>query len=1100
MSYLINKSAAWSKFKKLDKKYNAKINLNWRKSSIKDINDKSKFIEDNKDTFKPKIKKINARSELVRSRSSLYNELKRINPNSEIKYISSSEGDLRRALLKEKSNLLESKLDSINIKNFLNNPEDEKKIDVRPKSLLKNLNTYIENKDFLLILGYNVNGKKEYRTINNIEIINTILSNITKGYKLREIDLEGSDAEIITALKQYDSLVELQWIVKGNFNRQSGAWFPYYNLTNIDLSTQQVFTKKDKSIDNENCLIYALIKSELISDDQITCIKNMIHTKHLSLLDLSKISKILDVKINLEFIKNDRVFRKVYGAKSNKSIDLGLFENHYFLNTTEFLKFDITKKAIDNNIDGKIEKIGKAKKGNTLKPLSMINILKNMLKNNLFEPITLANVTNKDLNEKLVEYNNLEEGTKDNCTLMSSKGYSLFSSYSKKIDLNKNFNVCFMDTETFLDNGEHTAFNIESTTYKYNNFDSMRLSKPNTNSFYGINCAKEFLESLTGNTLIYMHNAAFDFRFILNKMYDHEHYISSGNRLKTIQGKYIKSNGSYVNIVIKCTLAFLNTKLSNLPSMFGLKKIEKAPYPYDLINRENINSFIPFDKCCEHIKDNEVDDFKKALIKSNSINNGIVDIKNYTIHYCRLDVEIMSKAFLKFREQIFEVCNNDIFGKVSLPAVSYDYLYSNKCFDGCYNLSGIPRDFINQCWAGGRVMCANNTKQISKATKLDDGSYKNVIQDFDAVSLYPSSMNRLKGFVIGMPKVIKTFEPSKYDEYFIKVLITSVGKNRDFPLYSIKQENGIRLNTNDLVGKYIHVDKTTLEDLIKFQSIEYEFIQGYYFDEGFNDNIVKTIKNMFETRLNLKKQGNNLEQVYKLLMNASYGKLIQKAISSEKNFINSKDKNSYITKNYRTIVKWKEISNELNVFTKKKSIIDHYNAPHLASQVLSMSKRIMNEVMCLAEDNDIKIFYQDTDSMHLYGEDIDKLSNLYKQTYDRELIGKYMGQFHSDFSVSESGAKNIEAIESIFIGKKCYIDKLKYNIDGSDEDRFDYHIRIKGVPSQSIKDYDVDIMNTYMRLFNGDSLKFNLDKYCPIKLTDDFRAIKNTDMTRVLKF
>jgi len=30
-----------------------------------------------------------------------------------------------------------------------------------------------------------------------------------------------------------------------------------------------------------------------------------------------------------------------------------------------------------------------------------------------------------------------------------------------------------------------------------------------------------------------------------------------------------------------------------------------------------------------------------------------------------------------------------------------------------------------------------------------------------------------------------------------------------------------------------------------------------------------------------------------------------------------------------------------------------------------MSKRIMNEVMCLAEDLGIEIYYTDTDSMHI---------------------------------------------------------------------------------------------------------------------------------------
>lgn len=48
----------------------------------------------------------------------------------------------------------------------------------------------------------------------------------------------------------------------------------------------------------------------------------------------------------------------------------------------------------------------------------------------------------------------------------------------------------------------------------------------------------------------------------------------------------------------------------------------------------------------------------------------------------------------------------------------------------------------------------------------------------------------------------------------------------------------------------------------------------------------------------------------------------------------------------------------------------------------------MNEVMCLAEDHGIEIYYQDTDSMHIAKDDIPKLSNIFMTKYNRELIGK----------------------------------------------------------------------------------------------------------------
>ena len=69
----------------------------------------------------------------------------------------------------------------------------------------------------------------------------------------------------------------------------------------------------------------------------------------------------------------------------------------------------------------------------------------------------------------------------------------------------------------------------------------------------------------------------------------------------------------------------------------------------------------------------------------------------------------------------------------------------------------------------------------------------------------------------------------------------------------------------------------------------------------------------------------------------------------------------------------------------------------LGVQVLSMSKRIMNEVMTTAEDLDIKIYYQDTDSMHIEKDKLNLLADEFKKRYNHELIGKNLGQFHNDF-------------------------------------------------------------------------------------------------------
>ena len=61
--------------------------------------------------------------------------------------------------------------------------------------------------------------------------------------------------------------------------------------------------------------------------------------------------------------------------------------------------------------------------------------------------------------------------------------------------------------------------------------------------------------------------------------------------------------------------------------------------------------------------------------------------------------------------------------------------------------------------------------------------------------------------------------------------------------------------------------------------------------------------------------------------------------------------------------------------------MSHYNYCHCGVEMLSMSKRIMNEVMCSAEDLDLKVFYQDTDSMHINYDGVEILTKEFKRKY-----------------------------------------------------------------------------------------------------------------------
>ena len=109
---------------------------------------------------------------------------------------------------------------------------------------------------------------------------------------------------------------------------------------------------------------------------------------------------------------------------------------------------------------------------------------------------------------------------------------------------------------------------------------------------------------------------------------------------------------------------------------------------------------------------------------------------------------------------------------------------------------------------------------------------------------------------------------------------------------------------------------------------------------------------------------------------------------------------------------------------KVKPVLSHFHFVHCGVEILNMSKRIMNKVFSCADDCDIKIYYRDTDSIHLNYGGVDKTENGYKEKYGSELVGEELGNFHTDFSMDSANAE-ICAIGNLFLGKKTYIGILE---------------------------------------------------------------------------
>ena len=107
--------------------------------------------------------------------------------------------------------------------------------------------------------------------------------------------------------------------------------------------------------------------------------------------------------------------------------------------------------------------------------------------------------------------------------------------------------------------------------------------------------------------------------------------------------------------------------------------------------------------------------------------------------------------------------------------------------------------------------------------------------------------------------------------------------------------------SNDVVGETIYTDKTALEDAIQFQDIDFEILDGYYFNEGHNDKIKYVIKHLYTKRKELKSSKNPAQMVVKELMNSMYGKTILKPIETETIVKQEKYYHKYVSFNYNYI-------------------------------------------------------------------------------------------------------------------------------------------------------------------------------------------------------
>ena len=920
---------------------------------------------------------------------------------------------------------------------------------------------------------------------NTLEDVNRLLN---LGYREEVKQQYGSDA-IFRAnqigIKKYE-IKEIQATHK--IKNRDGSFFNYENKSDLDLTRLQILREEDdEKIIQEQCLLHTL-KLHGISDTLINTIKLSISNRSIPKKDLEKICNIIKKKLIIHFYRNDRkerieeLTKETHGKEYKETVEVALYENHYFIyEKTKYNKYfidnyDKLKDVLNAENISKIRvKNGKESyEYNEKKKCNTLYLVNRLFNNGFFKRDTnkLSKVVdNASYLSENISLDNIDE-EQDN-------------EYKTKEEIKQKIFVA--DTETVVCEGEHKFYKIGVIANDEKETEIYSANENWIDKFFNY-VKKRTPEGY--QAVCYFHNLKYDFVASLKK-----HILCSEPVIKdnSIYSVSITHNG--ITIKLRDSYKLISSPLRDFTKIFKLsdelKKKEAINYTFYKIETLETNT-VSVSDYIKNFTDEEKNIFYEAVSNNFNYNGDTFNANKYYDYYLKYDCLILKEGLLKFDEIMKTITGTNgkkslsIYDNLTISSLAHQYMLNNGAYDDVWKLSGNIREFVSRAVYGGRVNVYENVRcEVVEC----------IMNDLDATSLYPSAMDRLTNEKMGIPKGKAKRINGEYkdkDYYIIKIKITKINKQQKNPFIAIRTKDGIDYVNKINEPTIVYVDKITLEDYIKFHEIEYEFLDGVYWNEGFNPKLGVLVRELFEERKRYKKYGADvLQNMIKLIMNSCYGKTIMKKSKTEiiymnKNKFNKLTKkwttdnsnmNNYIYNNFNSITSYKEINDNQIELTKCK-MDTSYNIGHAGVIILSMSKRIMNEVMGTASDNNIDIFYQDTDSQIMRNDDIPKLAKLYKQEYNKDLIGGELGQFKSDYNL-KGAVGDIVATKAIFLGKKSYIcvlegkDKNGQVINGT-------HHRMKGMTEAGIDDYvskncGGDYFTLYSELAKGQEIEMILN-------------------------
>ena len=505
--------------------------------------------------------------------------------------------------------------------------------------------------------------------------------------------------------------------------------------------------------------------------------------------------------------------------------------------------------------------------------------------------------------------------------------------------------MIFFDLETFQETSYHVPY---ACGFSYDDHENVKIS-------YGKNCMDDFINHITkveNKTICAYNGSGFDFYILINYLKEKNIEIknlilSNGSVLSFKFGKEGKENKVF---------DLYRFIMTNLDSACGAYKIKNHKLKFDVLKIQS------WDLAEKHRQEVEP--------------------------YLKYDVLSLSELFFTFNDSIFENDNVNITKYVTLSNMAYSLW--QKTLTELVEIPNMEKyDFIKKGTYGAR--CYPSQKEF-KSKHYEDVVNKQMNYDellktneylfpADATSLYPAAMCGFElidvKYPIG-PSVWSDNPKQEYDENKCGLYeVEFTCPNIVVPILPRKTLNGgLEWSLLEGTGIYTNVE---INNAFK-AGYTIKFINKCLIWNK-SGNVFKTyVDKYYQMKIDAEKEENEVKRsIAKLLLNAMYGKTLQRAIFHNTNIINNYNELLTFFKDYEiTDIAVLSDSKLLMSGTSLKKETQITKPCQLGAFVLSYSREIMlNYMKAIDPTLQTHIFtYTDTDSLHMYGKYHKKLTDL----------------------------------------------------------------------------------------------------------------------------